>query len=314
MKTPAILVIAFNRPEHAKKVFASIRASRPERLYVAIDGPREGKPADEHGIRKTIEILSAVDWPCTVKTLIRDKNLGVRFAPLTAIDWFFEHESEGIILEDDCVPSPSFFPFCGYLLEKYRENEKIMQVNGVNFQDGEMRGNSTYYFSRISHIWGWATWKRAWSKYDPAMEGLDEFFDTGAYRRISNTPAFLKYWKDIMKRTQLNMIETWDYQWMYAIWNCGGLCIAPNYNLVSNVGFDSMATHTRKKDARKSDRPVALLDTSSIKDCIPIAPHEEADVYSFRNLFSSGPGLIGQVRSGIKKLIATSFSFINYVK
>ena len=159
LDTP-VLFLVFNRSDTATQVFEKIRQVRPSRLYVAGDGPREGYNEEEK-VAKAREIATRVDWPCEVKTLFRDKNLGCAHGCSNAISWFFQHEEKGIILEDDCVPHLDFFTFCENLLDRYAEDERVTVVSGNNFQKGKWRGDASYYFSKFPHIWGWATWRRA---------------------------------------------------------------------------------------------------------------------------------------------------------
>jgi len=161
----AILFLIFNRPETASQVFKKIRLARPPRLYVACDGPRNNHSTDIEMVRLTRDLVTKVDWPCNIKTLFRDHNLGCKKAVSSAIDWFFEKEEQGIILEDDCVPHLDFFNFCEKLLNYYKNDKRVFTITGVNFQNEKWRGEASYYFSKFNHCWGWATWKRSWSFY-----------------------------------------------------------------------------------------------------------------------------------------------------
>ncbi|MEI6947303.1 hypothetical protein V9K67_08920 [Paraflavisolibacter sp. H34] len=298
MPVPPILMIAFNRPMHAQKVFEEVRKARPGKLYIAVDGPRKGREEDVRNIGQTIKIFDAVDWPCEVVKLIREENLGCKLAVSSAITWFFQHEEQGIILEDDCLPSPSFFDYCDHLLEKFKHNDSVMHISGVNFQDGNQRGAGTYYFSRICHVWGWASWRRAWEKYDIEMTGLETFFDDNLYKGIMDDPG---YWKDAFYGTKKGAINTWDYQWVYSIWKNNGLCIAPNLNLISNIGFDQMATHTKKRNKDVSDLPAQVIK-DEIKDCHILIPHYEADRYSMKKLFRK-PGITDKIKWKLSHLL-----------
>ena len=174
LNTP-ILFLIFNRPEITARVFQEIRKAKPKQIYIAADGPRIDHPDDTALCNKTRQICDSIDWDCEVKTLFREENLGCQLAVSNAIDWFFKHESEGIILEDDCLPSQSFFHFCAELLDFYRDDEEIMCISGNNFQQGRGDDEESYYFSRYPHCWGWATWRRAWNKYDHDMSRWKEF-------------------------------------------------------------------------------------------------------------------------------------------
>lgn len=164
--TTPILFLIFNRPETTERVFQQIRKIQPRQLFVSADGPRPTKIGEQETCEQVQKIIQKIDWKCDLKTNYSEKNLGCRVAVSSGINWFFNHVYEGIILEDDCVPDISFFHFCETMLEYYRNDERIMHIGGFNYQDGIIRGSGSYYFSQLSHIWGWATWKRAWDKYD----------------------------------------------------------------------------------------------------------------------------------------------------
>jgi len=242
-RTPVLFLI-FNRPDTTQQVFNEIRKAKPKDLFVAADGPREGNPLDKHLCQEARTIINQVDWDCNVHTLFREKNLGCKLAVSSAIDWFFSEVKEGIILEDDCVPDQSFFRFCQELLEYYRDDERIMMISGDNFQFGKKRTEYSYYFSRYTHIWGWATWKRAWKYYDREMKLWPEIKKGRWLFDLLSDKAAVKYWEKIFDETFHGRINTWDYQWLFSCWIQNGLTILPNVNLISNIGFDQNATHT----------------------------------------------------------------------
>ena len=165
----AVLFVIFNRPETTARVFEAIRSARPPRLYVAADGPRTSRSGEADRCRLVREIASRVDWTCELHTLFREANLGCKLGVSGAIDWFFQSETEGIILEDDVVPLASFFGLCDELLETYRDDPKVFAVSGCNLVSSVYRPNHSYFFSRYCHVWGWATWRRAWEHYDVPM-------------------------------------------------------------------------------------------------------------------------------------------------
>lgn len=248
----AVLFLIFNRPDTTKQVFEAIRQAKPPRLYVAADGPRADKSKEGEKCEQVRIIATQVDWECEVKTLFRDKNLGCRVGVSTAITWFFENEEEGIILEDDCLPSQSFFWFCEELLERYRDDMRIMAVSGDNFQKGPARNEFSYYFSRFNHCWGWASWRRAWSYYEKDMQSWPNMRDNNYMQDILLDKVAVKYWSKIFEAVYKNKIDTWDYQWTFSCWIQNGLTVLPNVNLVSNIGFDGDATHTTGKGNRLS--------------------------------------------------------------
>ena len=243
-----LLFLIFNRPDTTQQVFNEIRKAQPAQLFVAADGPRKNQVADYELCKKTREIIRQVDWDCRVFTRFQDENLGCRHAVSSAITWFFSNVEEGIILEDDCIPDQSFFRFCQELLEKYRDDERIMMVSGNNFQFGKRRTNYSYYFSKYFHIWGWATWKRAWNYYDVDMKSWPKIKDGRWLIDILKDKNAEKFWEKIFENTYRGTINTWDFQWVFSCWIQNGLAILPNVNLVKNIGFDGNATHTKGKN------------------------------------------------------------------
>ena len=161
----AVLFLVFNRPDTTLKIFNAIRDLKPSRLYLASDGPRKNIDGEKEKVDIVRKIVTAVDWDCDVKTLFREKNLGCGVGVSEAITWFFQNEKEGIILEDDDLPHPDFFIFCESMLDRYRNNHEILTISGNNFQNGNIRGEASYYFSKYFHSWGWASWRRSWEIY-----------------------------------------------------------------------------------------------------------------------------------------------------
>ncbi|HEX8060770.1 MAG TPA: nucleotide-diphospho-sugar transferase [Cyclobacteriaceae bacterium] len=248
--TPAVLFVVFARPDTTAKVFEKIRRARPSRLYVAADGVRPDKPGEKERCEEVRKITTNVDWPCELKTFFRDTNVGCGAGVSTAIDWFFEHEEEGIILEDDCVPSFSFFQFCAELLERYRYDSRVMAIGGNNLEPQQRREQEySYTFSKLTYIWGWATWRRAWKLHDNNVRlfgevNKKEYLAPGyssIYERDLFQYVFGKmYTNDDPVTCRRNV---WDYQWQFACRIHSGLIIVPAVNLVSNIGFGELATN-----------------------------------------------------------------------
>ncbi|MBD1395625.1 nucleotide-diphospho-sugar transferase [Pontibacter sp. JH31] len=246
LHTPVLLII-FNRAHTTQQVFDRIRQVKPSRLYVAADGPRPGVEADIVKCAETRRIVEQVDWDCEVKTLFQEKNLKCGVAPATAISWFFEHEEAGIILEDDCVPSRSFFWFCQELLEKYKHDTRIMHISGNNYLNGWRKDNDySYYFSNKVNAWGWATWRRAWQLFDFNLKAYPELKEKGYLKGL-----FLNKFEETYRLSKLEEAfasisngDIWDYQWEFTVYSNSGLCIVPEINLVRNIGFGEDATHT----------------------------------------------------------------------
>lgn len=278
-----ILFLIFNRPDTTFRVFEAIRKAQPKRLYVAADGPRINNELDRLKTLQTRAIIN-VDWDCEVKLLFRAENLGCKLAVSQAITWFFEQEEQGIILEDDCLPHPSFFPYCEALLEYYKNEEKVMLISGDNFQNGKLRGTDSYYFSQYAHIWGWASWRRAWNHYDINMESYSKFKTENRITSIFNSSGSQQYWLKKLEKTYQKEVNTWDYHWTYAIWNQGGLTILPNQNLISNIGFLTGGTHTNVMDKDMANLPVFEMNFPLVHPN-EIKPNILADNYTNKKLF-----------------------------
>ena len=303
MKTP-VLFIVFNRPDSTARVFGALRAVRPASLYVAADGPRNGRAGEAELCAEVRSIATAVDWPCEVKTLFREENLGCGRAVSGAISWFFEHEPEGIILEDDCFPAPEFFPYCVEMLERYRDEEKVMHIGSTNFQDGLKRGGSSYYFSSYAHVWGWATWRRAWNKYDFDVHSLTRR-EFGALMEIRfGTKTERSYWRWIYDRMAKGKIDTWDYQWQFSVWRSGGVAVIPNTNLVSNIGI--VGTHSGGPEDPHINMPTGNI--LPIVHNTRIFADREADLWFYehhlkadkKNMFQL---IINKIRKVSRKLV-----------
>ncbi|AKH77603.1 hypothetical protein LEP1GSC079_0014 [Leptospira interrogans str. FPW1039] len=243
MKVP-VLLIAFNRPDFTFAVFETIKNYQPKKLYVAVDGPRKNKNDEIWKCEKVRAVINEVDWVCDVKTLFRSENLGCKKAVSSAINWFFENEEMGIILEDDIIAEPSFYHFCEELLEHYKNDERIGMISGNNFGFGYRRNRNSYYYSLYSHIWGWASWKRAWKGYDLNMTDYEDFLKGGHLHDLFLNQAEFEFWKSNFDKVVFEDFDTWDFQWVYHNFKNGRLNIMPSVNLVKNIGFGEEATHT----------------------------------------------------------------------
>lgn len=274
-----ILFLVFNRPDTTEKVFNVIKKIKPLRLYISADGPRDSKPNEKEKCELTRKITENVDWECKVFRNYSDENLGCKKGVTKGINWFFENEEAGIILEDDVIPNDSFFTLCSELLNRYQNDNRIMHIGGTNFQDGITRGNGSYYFSRLCHVWGWATWKRAWSLYDVNISNFNaDSYEKDIYNFMP-IDGLRKHYKKYFELVKSNNLDTWDFQWVYTVWKNEGLSIIPNKNLVSNIGFGDEATHTKSKDDN-----LAHIETNEIGSIIhpPLIEYcKEADEYFY---------------------------------
>lgn len=278
-QTP-ILFLIFNRPNTTERVFQQIRAVRPCRLFVSADGPRTQNSGEDQRCAETRRIVGNIDWPCEITTNFSDVNLGCRKAVSSGIDWFFGQVEEGIILEDDCLPDLSFFSFCEALLAQYRDDSRVMHIGGVNFQNGNMRGEGSYYFSQLCHVWGWATWKRAWNKYDVDLSSYALALEQGKLAHAYALPAMERYWKKNLDLVYNKIKDTWDIQWQYGVSMEHGLAVIPNTNLISNIGFSAEATHTKNVINGLSNRPTSSL--AQIQHPAFMLPDDEADIFTFK--------------------------------
>lgn len=244
LKTPVALII-FNRPDTTERVFKAIANARPSKLLVVADGPRPNRAGEAEKCEQTRAIIQKVDWPCEVITNFADANMGCKMRVASGINWIFEMVEEAIILEDDCLPEPSFFRFCEEMLIHYRDDERVSMVSGGNLQFGRKRGPASYYFSRYTHIWGWASWRRAWQHYDRDMQLWPKLRDEGWLEATFSSRGEQTYWRNSFEAVHNGSLDTWDCSWTFTCLLKGMLQIAPNVNLISNIGFGPGATHTQ---------------------------------------------------------------------
>lgn len=278
--TPVLFLI-FNRPDTTQLVFEKIREIQPKQLFIAADGPRMDKPGEAEICLETRNwVLQHIDWDCEVKTRFNEINLGCGKNVSGAITWFFDNVEEGIILEDDCVPSINFFSFCECLLEKYRYHENVFMIGGTNHQK-KKRGNASYYFSAYGHIWGWATWRKAWRKYSYFLDVIDDDTIKKDLLYYFKTKPEIEYWYSTFKMMKENPIDTWDYQWYITLFHNKARNIIPNVNLVTNIGFTLDATHTKCFIEGISNKPVKSL--GKITHPKKIIINRKADLYTFYN-------------------------------
>ena len=249
-----VLYIVFNRLDTVKQSFEAIRAAQPSRLYLAADGPRKDRAGEAERCEEVRNwVLSRIDWDCELHRRFQETNVGCGHHPADAISWLFENEESGIILEDDCVASPSFFPFVAEMLQKYKDDKDVSIVCGSNF-DKEHRFQAMeadYFFSKISYTWGWATWKRNWMDYDYTMQAWNTTNKSRLLKWLFDEPEYREYWRyvfDSTVRTQPQ--DIWDYQFFFSCYLKRQMSIVPNVNLISNIGDGADATHAMKSEGR----------------------------------------------------------------
>ncbi|EDZ94635.1 glycosyl transferase family 2 [Limnospira maxima CS-328] len=282
METPVIFII-YNRPQTTARVFEVIRQVKPRQLLVIADGPRSDRPSDWQRCQATRKIVERVDWNCEILRNYSAENLGCRRRISGGLNWAFERVESALILEDDCIPDLTFFPFCEELLKRYDREPKVMAISGDNFQFGRRYTADSYYFSRYPHCWGWATWRRAWQQYDDRMSSWPQLRDSQWLETLFSDPEAVKYWSDIFENNYRGF-NSWAYVWTLTCWSRNGLTILPAVNLISNIGFDRGATHT------SSPSPFANMETKSMVFPMvhphQISAHLKADEFTEKIMFS----------------------------
>lgn len=258
--TPVLLVV-FNRPHTTQRVFETLREAKPERLFIAADGPRPDRQGEVGLCAQVRGIAANVDWDCKVNTLFREENFGAGRGVSAAIDWFFDEVEEGIILEDDCLPEGSFFRFCQELLTRYRHDNRVMHINGNNFASNNfIESEYSYHFCSYPQAWGWATWRRAWSLFDPRLSNWPDIKEGRWLMAKCWSSREYKIQKAKFERMHaLNPPDIWDYMWHFSVFSQHGLAVVPKRNLISNIGFSETATHTKHHHSRMADLETAPL-------------------------------------------------------
>ncbi|HEX6044448.1 MAG TPA: hypothetical protein VFZ22_08165 [Pyrinomonadaceae bacterium] len=285
LKTP-VAVLIFNRPETTKRILSSVFQARPEKLFVIADGPRTDTD-DQGKCEAARSCVDDFDWQCDVVKNYSESNLGCGLRPASGIDWLFQQVDRAIILEDDCLPEPSFFRFCEELLDRYRDEHRVAMISGNNFQLGKRRSEYSYYFSRYTHIWGWATWKRAWQNYDFQMREWQKLRETRWLEDVLQNHSAATFWQNTFDNVG-NMRSVWDYQWAFTCWLHDQVAVLPQVNLVSNIGWGEAATHTKDPN-----NPAAFLATFAmdfpLRHPSAITIDREADNFTFATQFADRP-------------------------
>ena len=283
LQTPVAFII-FNRPDTTERVFAEIAKAKPPKLLVVADGPRENRKGEAEKCAATRAIIERVDWDCEVLTNFSEVNLGCKRRVSSGIDWVFEQVEEAIILEDDCLPDPTFFRYCQELLGRYRYDQRVGLISGDNFQFGRSRNEDSYYFSKYVHIWGWATWRDRWAgSYDVTMAKWPRVRDEGWLADIVGNGREAVFWGKVFERVYRGEIDTWDYQWVFINWVEGRSTILPTRNLISNIGFNGNATHTTS-DSDLANLPIGPLGFPLVHP-VGMFRNVGADQFSYRKCF-----------------------------
>jgi hypothetical protein len=286
LETPVVFVV-FNRPGHTRRGFAEIRRVRPSRLYVVGDGPRPDR-ADDISLVQVVRsiIAQGVDWPCQVRTNYSETNLGCGRRVSSGLDWVFAQETEAIVLEDDCVPDPTFFRFCAELLAHYRDDPRVGMISGCNFQPRPPANGASYYYSAYNHVWGWAAWRRSWQLFDWEMARWPELRLSAWLSDFLGSRLATMYWREVFDMTRAGEIETWACRWTFSLWAHRALAVLPAQNLVTNIGFDSAATHFSNRDKRLSIASGPMSFPLNYPD--QIVRNVGADHFTERHIYNIG--------------------------
>ena len=300
LTTPVALII-FNRPDKTKIVFEEIRKAKPAELFIIADGPRKNVDKDYHLCNKTREVVENIDWDCHVYKNYSEINLGTRVRPSSGLEWVFTKTDEAIILEDDCLPHPSFFEYCQTLLEHHKNNYNINMISGSNFISKYSNKNYSYYFSVFHHFWGWATWKRSWELFDLEMKSWPALKASKLLYQTIPDKKSAKYWETLFDDVYNGKISTsWDYQWYYSSWKNKNLAIIPSVNLISNIGFGQGATHTKNPNHIRANVPFEeirfpLVHPPEIKSDVRVDKIEAKTIFRFTG--------IETIKRAIKKIL-----------
>lgn len=282
LETP-IAFCLFNRPELTRQVFHAIALAKPKTLYVISDGARPDHPEEQSLVEESRSVIDQVDWDCDVKINFSEVNLGCKQRIASGLGWAFQQSEELIILEDDCLPDPSFFEYCQQLLGRYRDDQRIMMISGDNFQP-VCHSQDSYYFSRWPHIWGWASWRRAWNHFDVEVSSWPKVKTSQKLRSVFSSQLEYEHWASVLDRQYAGEIDTWDFPWAYACWINSGLTILPTTNLITNIGFGPEATHTTDPSSRlanlsKHDIGCLIHPSRVLQDYV-------ADQYTWENVLA----------------------------
>ncbi len=312
LQTPVALII-FNRPQTTQRVFAEIARAKPRHLLIVADGPRTSEEAERCAAARAI--INQVDWDCELLTDLADNNLGCKQRMFSGLNLAFTHYEDVIILEDDCLPQPSFFRFCAELLERYRHEPRVMAISGNNFLPPRLqrRMRDSYYFSQIPHIWGWASWRRVWELYDWEIKRWPALRATDWLARRSRNPHFKTYWEHVFDESFRRETNAWDFQLTFTCLLHEGLSAMPRVNLVSNIGFGDDATHTKDTQSLFANWPVGELQFP-LNHPTKLEHNVAADEFTFRQNFlgqSEPPPLWQRALNKARRLLQTSSAKIS---
>jgi hypothetical protein len=310
----AVALFLFRRPDRTRSVVERVRDARPERLFLIADGPRPESPEDRHECELARAVVAEVDWPCEVTRIYADENIGLRLRIPTGIDEVFRSVDRAILLEDDCLPDPAFFPFCEEMLRRYADDERVMHVAGSQLLRPAPAREASYHFSRYPHIWGWGTWRRAWATYDVDLAGWQRLGRRQRDARLAGMfedDSERRYWRYVWDGAR--EIESWDAQWSYALLDRSGLAVNPNSNLVSNIGFGEGATNAVEDPYGIAGRRLEGI-AFPLRHPETVAADAEADarasLFFRRDTEPPGPPLRERVRDRVLRAGGRALDFV----
>lgn len=297
-----VAFFVFRRPDTTRRVFEAIAKAQPTRLLLIADGPRPGRAGEAEACEEVRKIVTRVDWPCEVTTNFADRNLGCGERVISGLNWVFSLVEEAIILEDDCLPDLSFFPFCQELLERYRGDCRIASITGSNLGERYLKTEYSYFFSQLGGIWGWATWKWQWQKFDRTLAEWPRLKRENMLSEVFDHPGAVSYWTRVFDGMHDGTgPDTWDYQWFYTRLTNNSLNIIPRFNLVSNIGFGAEGTHTMEPDPRLT--PFAKSIEFPLQHPGSFLPLRSVDQHILElNLEPAGKRIAGRVRRVVRRL------------
>ncbi|NJN18015.1 MAG: glycosyltransferase family 2 protein [Oscillochloris sp.] len=255
MDIPIVLII-YRRPDTTAQVLAALRPLRPARLFVVADGPHPDRPADQARVTATRDLIERIEWPCRVDRIYAEVNMGLRRRVESGLHAVFDQVERAVILEDDCIADPHWFRFAQELLDRYVAAPSVGLISGMNPDLRRRRPESaSYFFSRYTFCWGWATWRRAWQHYDGAMADWPQLRDSGWLETQLRDRRAVRFWRRVFDAVYAGAVDSWAYRWTYSCWRAGMLGAVPVVNMVSNVGFGNQATHTTAAHSPFAARP-----------------------------------------------------------
>lgn len=256
-----VVLLVFKRPEPTARLLACLREVKPQVVFVVADGPRPDVSGETESCARVRQLIDrGIDWPARVVKDYADLNLGARERVSTGLSWVFGQVDRAIVLEDDCLPHPTFFRFCSELLEHYRHDTRVSAVSGDRFLPASFPIDTSYYFSRYTHSWGWATWRRAWRFYDDEMRHWPELRDSGWLEAMFPHPLEAALWREIFDSVHQRREDAWDYPWTYACWRQNLLAVVPAVNLVTNIGTGEDASNTKGAEPLKHNLPAVAAE------------------------------------------------------